>query len=71
MEHGLKSQIKHIYFYARVQGVRFPVLCGAGKPGSWGLPGGCGTAMTEVCEMEVEGAEAYIDQLILFLQNRT
>ena len=47
---------KHIYFYGRVQGVGFRYYA-VQKAGQ--------------LEMEVEGAEAEIDQLILFLQNRT
>ena len=49
---------KHIYFYGRVQG-------------QLGLAGWVRNRYDGSVEMEVEGAETDIDQMILFLQNRT
>ena len=61
---------KHIYFYGRVQGVGFRYYA-VQKAGQLGLAGWVRNRYDGSVEMEVEGAEADIDQLILFLQNRT
>ena len=52
---------KHIIFYGRVQGVGFRYYA-VQKANQLGLTG---------VEMEVEGEEPLIDELIIFLQNRT
>ena len=61
---------KHIYFYGRVQGVGFRYYA-VQKAGQLGLAGWVRNCYDGSVEMEVEGAETDIDQLILFLQNRT
>lgn len=61
---------KHIYFYGRVQGVGFRYYA-VQKARQLGLAGWVRNCYDGSVEMEVEGAEADIDQLILFLQNRT
>ena len=61
---------KHIYFYGRVQGVGFRYYA-VQKAGQLGLAGGVRIRYDGSVEMEVEGAETDIDQMILFLQNRT
>ena len=53
---------KHIIFYGRVQGVGFRYYA-VQKANQLGLTGWV--------DMEVEGEEPLIDQLIIFLQNRT
>lgn len=61
---------KHIDFYGRVQGVGFRYYA-VQKAEQLGLAGWVRNRYDGSVEMEVEGAEADIDQLILFLQNRT
>ena len=61
---------KHIYFYGRVQGVGFRYYA-VQKAGQLGLAGWVRNRYDGSVEMEVEGAETDIDQMILFLQNRT
>ena len=61
---------KHIYFYGRVQGVGFRYYA-VQKAGQLGLAGWVRYRYDGSVEMEVEGAETDIDQMILFLQNRT
>lgn len=61
---------KHIYFYGRVQGVGFRYYA-VQKAEELGLNGWVRNLYDGSVEMEVEGEEADIDQLILFLQNRT
>ena len=61
---------KHIYFYGRVQGVGFRYYA-VQKAGQLGLAGWVRHRYDGSVEMEVEGAETDIDQMILFLQNRT
>lgn len=61
---------KHIYFYGRVQGVGFRYYA-VQKAGQLGLVGWVRNRYDGSVEMEVEGAETDIDQMILFLQNRT
>ena len=61
---------KHIYFYGRVQGVGFRYYA-VQKAEELGLNGWVRNLYDSSVEMEVEGEEADIDQLILFLQNRT
>lgn len=61
---------KHIYFYGRVQGVGFRYYA-VQKAGQLGLAGWVRNWYDGSVEMEVEGAETDIDQMILFLQNRT
>ena len=61
---------KHIYFYGRVQGVGFRYYA-VQKAGQLGLAGWVRSRYDGSVEMEVEGAETDIDQMILFLQNRT
>ena len=68
---GQKEKIrKHIIFYGRVQGVGFRYYA-VQKANQLGLTGGVENLYDGTVEMEVEGQEALIDQLILFLQNRT
>ena len=61
---------KHIYFYGRVQGVGFRYYA-VQKAGQLGLAGWVRNRYDGSVEMEVEGAETDIDQMILFLRNRT
>lgn len=61
---------KHIDFYGRVQGVGFRYYA-VQKAEQLGLAGWVRNRYDGSVEMEVEGAEEDIDQLILFLQNRT
>lgn len=61
---------KHIYFYGRVQGVGFRYYA-VQKANQLGLTGWVQNLCDGRVEMEVEGQESLIDQLILFLQNRT
>ena len=61
---------KHIYFYGRVQGVGFRYYA-VQKAGQLGLAGWVRNRYDGSVEMEVEGAETDIDQMILFLKNRT
>ena len=61
---------KHIYFYGRVQGVGFRYYA-VQKAGQLGLAGWVRNRYDGSVEMEVEGAKTDIDQMILFLQNRT
>lgn len=61
---------KHIYFYGRVQGVGFRYYA-VQKANQLGLTGWVRNLSDGSVEMEVEGQEPLIDQLIIFLQNRT
>ena len=67
----LESKIrKHIYFYDRVQGVGFRYYA-VQKANQLGLTGWVRNLSDGSVEMEVEGQEPLIDQLLIFLQNRT
>lgn len=61
---------KHIFFYGRVQGVGFRYYA-VQKANQLGLTGWVKNLYDGSVEMEVEGQEKLIDQLIIFLQNRT
>lgn len=61
---------KHIFFYGRVQGVGFRYYA-VQKANQLGLTGWVKNLNDGSVEMEVEGQEELIDQLIIFLQNRT
>lgn len=61
---------KHIIFYGRVQGVGFRYYA-VQKANQLGLTGWVKNLYDGSVEMEVEGQEEWIDQLIIFLQNRT
>lgn len=61
---------KHIFFYGRVQGVGFRYYA-VQKANQLGLIGWVKNLYDGSVEMEVEGQEELIDQLIIFLQNRT
>ena len=61
---------KHIFFYGRVQGVGFRYYA-VQKANQLGLTGWVKNLYDGSVEMEVEGQEEFIDQLIIFLQNRT
>ena len=61
---------KHIYFYGSVQGVGFRYYA-VQKANQLGLTGWVRNLSDGSVEMEVEGQEPLIDQLIIFLQNRT
>ena len=61
---------KHIAFYGRVQGVGFRYHSYY-IANSLGLTGTVRNLYDGSVEMEVEGEEPLIDQLIIFLQNRT
>ena len=61
---------KHIFFYGRVQGVGFRYYA-VQKAHQLGLTGWVKNLYDGSVEMEVEGQEELIDQLIIFLQNRT
>lgn len=61
---------KHIFFYGRVQGVGFRYYA-VQKVNQLGLTGWVKNLYDGSVEMEVEGQEELIDQLIIFLQNRT
>lgn len=61
---------KHIFFYGLVQGVGFRYYA-VQKANQLGLTGWVKNLYDGSVEMEVEGQEELIDQLIIFLQNRT
>ena len=61
---------KHIVFYGRVQGVGFRYYA-VNKANQRGLTGWVTNLPDGTVEMEVQGEEPLIDQLIIFLQNRT
>ena len=61
---------KHIIFRGRVQGVGFRYHS-TYKAENLGLTGWVRNCYDGSVEMEVEGQEALIDELILFLQNRS
>lgn len=61
---------KHIFFYGRVQGVGFRYYA-VQKANQLGLTGWVKNLYDGSVEMEVEGQEELIDQLIIFLQKRT
>lgn len=60
---------KHIVFYGRVQGVGFRYYA-VNKANQLGLTGWVKNLPDGTVEMEVQGEEPLIDQLIIFLQNR-
>ena len=61
---------KHIFFYGRVQGVGFRYFS-VQKARQLGLTGWVENLLDGSVEMEVEGTEELIDQLIIFLQSQT
>ena len=61
---------KHIVFYGRVQGVGFRYYA-VNKANQLGLTGWVKNLPDGTVEMGVQGEEPLIDQLIIFLQNRT
>lgn len=61
---------KHIFFYGRVQGVGFRYYA-VQKANQLGPTDWVKNLYDGSVEMEVEGQEELIDQLIIFLQNRT
>ena len=61
---------KHIIFYGRVQGVGFRYYA-VQKANQLGLTGWVKNLYDGSEELEVERQEEFIDQLIIFLQNRT
>lgn len=61
---------KHIVFYGRVQGVGFRYYA-VNKANQFGLTGWVKNLPDGTVEMEVQGEKPLIDQLIIFLQNRT
>ncbi len=61
---------KHIVFYGRVQGVGFRYYA-VNKANQLGLTGWVKNLPDGTVEMEVQGEEPLIDQLVIFLQNRT
>ena len=61
---------KHIYFYGRVQGVGLRNYA-VQKAGQLGHARGVWKPYDGSVDIELEGAETDIDQMILFLQNRT
>ena len=61
---------KHTFFYGRVQGVGFRYYA-VQKANQLGLTDWVKNLYDGSVEMEVEGQEELIDQLIIFLQNRT
>ena len=61
---------KHIVFYGRVQGVGFRYYA-VNKANQLGLTGWVKNLPDGTVEMEVQGEEPLIEQLIIFLQNRT
>ncbi|MCI6790422.1 MAG: acylphosphatase [Lachnobacterium sp.] len=61
---------KHIVFYGRVQGVGFRYYA-VNKANQLGLTGWVKNLPDGTVEMEVQGEKPLIDQLIIFLQNRT
>lgn len=60
---------KHIFFYGRVQGVGFRYYS-VNKARQLGLTGWVRNLYDGSVEMEVQGPERVIDELIIFLQNR-
>lgn len=60
---------KHIFFYGRVQGVGFRYYS-VNKARQLGLTGWVRNLYDGSVEMEVQGQERFIDELIIFLQNR-
>lgn len=61
---------KHILFYGRVQGVGFRYYA-VNKANQLGLTGWVRNLPDGTVEMEAQGYEEQIDELIIFLQNRT
>lgn len=61
---------KHIVFYGRVQGVGFRYYA-VNKANQLGLTGWVKNLPDGTVEMEVQGEEPLIDQLIIFLQNHS
>ena len=64
-----KKVRKHIFFYGRVQGVGFRYYS-VNKARQLGLTGWVRNLYDGSVEMEVQGPERFIDELIIFLQNR-
>lgn len=60
---------KHIFFYGRVQGVGFRYYS-VNKARQLGLTSWVRNLYDGSVEMEVQGPERFIDELIIFLQNR-
>ena len=60
---------KHIIFYGRVQGVGFRYYS-VNTSRQLGLPGWVRNLYDGTVEMEVQGEQQVIDQLIVFLQNQ-
>ena len=60
---------KHIFFYGRVQGGGFRYYS-VNKARQLGLTGWVRNLYDGSVEMEVQGPERFIDELIIFLQNR-
>ncbi len=60
---------RHIIFYGRVQGVGFRYYA-VNKARQLGLTGWVKNLYDGSVEMEVQGEEPKIDELILFLENR-
>lgn len=60
---------KHIIFYGRVQGVGFRYYS-VNKANSLGLTGWVRNLYNGTVEMEVQGREALIDELIIYLSER-
>ena len=58
---------KHIFFYGRVQGVRYYSVY---KARQLGLTGWVRNLYNSSVEMEVQGEERSIDELIMFLENQ-
>ena len=61
---------KHMIFYGRVQGVGFRYYA-VNKANQLGLTGWVRNLPDGSVEMEAQGYEEQIDELIIFLQNRT
>ena len=61
---------KHIILHGRVQGVGFRYYA-VNKANQLGLTGWVRNLPDGTVEMEVQGNEPSIDELIIFLQNRT
>lgn len=65
-----KTIRKHILFYGRVQGVGFRYYA-VNKANQLGLTGWVQNLYDGSVEMEVQGEETRIDQLVIFLQERS
>lgn len=70
MEHIMEKKIrKHIYFFGRVQGVGFRYYS-VYKARQLGLTGWVRNLYDGSVEMEVQGEERLIDELILYLEKQ-